>query len=120
MCKLSLVFVLSSDTTSACGSFKGLHPGITKTLLSRFERKWGKTPDVAQLAHPNVTGNEKGYMSQREREDRVGVVLQRDSSSVADWKGGSECEWYFSQVVQGLGGNPCKNCEVEVCATVII
>ena len=55
-------------------SFKGLHPGITKTLLSRFERKWGKSPDVAQLAHPNVTGNEKGYMSLREREDRVGVV----------------------------------------------
>jgi hypothetical protein len=56
------------------GSLLGLHPGITKTLLSRFARKWGKTPDVAQLAHPNVTGNEKGYMSEREREDEVGVV----------------------------------------------
>jgi hypothetical protein len=37
------------------GSLLGLHPGITKTLLSRFARKWGKTPDVAQLAHPNVS-----------------------------------------------------------------
>lgn len=52
----------------------GLHPGLTKTLLSRFARKWGKTPDVAQLAHPNVLGNEKGYMSKREEVKEVGVI----------------------------------------------
>jgi hypothetical protein len=47
---------------------------ITKTLLLWFARKWGKTPYVAPMAHLNVTGNMKGYLSERKREDQVGVV----------------------------------------------
>ncbi len=62
------------------GVFTGLHPGITKTVLERFSRKWGKTPDILQMAHPNITGNQKGYMSQREEVKEVGY-LQADFMS---------------------------------------
>lgn len=34
------------------GSISGIHPSVTKSLLSGFARKWGKTPDVVQMAHP--------------------------------------------------------------------
>ena len=56
------------------GNISGIHPGITKTLLSRFSRKWGKTPDVLQMAHPSVTGNEKGYMAAREQVVAIGEI----------------------------------------------
>jgi hypothetical protein len=43
------------------GNIKGLHPDITLSLLQRFATKWGKTSDIVQMAHPNMTGNQKGY-----------------------------------------------------------
>lgn len=60
--------------------FTGLHPNITKSLLERFSRKWGKSPDILQMAHPNITGNAKGYMSERDEVKEVGY-LQADFMS---------------------------------------
>ena len=56
------------------GSVRGIHPDINKPLLSQFSRKWGKTPDFLQMAHPNKTGNEKGYLSVREEVSEIGNV----------------------------------------------
>ncbi len=56
------------------GSIKGFHPGLTKELLNKFANKWGKSPDILQMAHPNVTGNMKGYMSEREEVLEVGYI----------------------------------------------
>ena len=56
------------------GSIKGFHPGLTKELLNKFAKKWGKSPDILQMAHPNVTGNLKGYMSERQEVLEVGYI----------------------------------------------
>ena len=56
------------------GSIKGFHPGLTKELLNKFAKKWGKSPDILQMAHPNITGNMKGYMSEREEILEVGYI----------------------------------------------
>ena len=82
------------------GSITGLHPGITKSMLSQFGRKWGKSPDFLQMAHPNITGNEKGYMSVREETETIGSVqidymsfdfnekeeVPMQSESISGWK----------------------------------
>ena len=44
------------------GTFHGVHKSVTVEALNAFQRKFGRTPDVVQLAHPNVTGPGKGYI----------------------------------------------------------
>lgn len=45
------------------GSVTGFHPEVSTAALSNFESKWGRTPDVVQMAYPNRLGNVKGYMT---------------------------------------------------------
>ena len=41
----------------------GLPRDLTLKALNRFEHNYGRTPDVLQLATPNLAGNHKGYMA---------------------------------------------------------
>jgi len=41
----------------------GLPRDLTIKALNRFEHNYGRTPDVLQLATPNLAGNHKGYMA---------------------------------------------------------
>ena len=40
----------------------GLPRDLTIQALNKFEHNYGRTPDVLQLATPNLAGNTKGYM----------------------------------------------------------
>ena len=41
----------------------GLPRDLTIQALNKFEHNYGRTPDVLQLATPNLAGNHKGYMA---------------------------------------------------------
>ena len=41
----------------------GLPRDLTLKELNRFKHNYGRTPDVLQLAFPNLAGNHKGYIS---------------------------------------------------------
>lgn len=60
------------------GSVTGFHPEVTTAALSNFESKWGRTPDVVQMAYPNKQGNVKGYMSKPRVYTRVGERVEVD------------------------------------------
>jgi hypothetical protein len=48
------------------GSALGLPRDMTIQSLNNFEHKYGKTPDIIQMALPNLAGNSKGYMAPTE------------------------------------------------------
>lgn len=60
------------------GSISGIHPEVTSAALSNFERKWGRTPDVVQMALPNREGNVKGYGTQPRVYKFVGDCVEAD------------------------------------------
>lgn len=61
------------------GSIDGFHPELEGRALSNFEAKWGRTPDVVHLAHPNKIGNVKGYMTKPPVYSHVGQVVEMDN-----------------------------------------
>jgi hypothetical protein len=56
----------------------GLPRDIDQKSLNNFEHNYGKTPDVVQLATPNLAGNVKGYMGHREIYSAVGDRVEAD------------------------------------------
>jgi hypothetical protein len=57
---------------------KGLPRDITVQSLNSFQHKYGSTPDVLQLAVPNLAGNTKGYMAPIEKVTEVGQRVEAD------------------------------------------
>jgi hypothetical protein len=47
--------------------------------LSNFERKYGRSPDVLQLALPNKMGNVKGYMTEPRVYTKCGELVEMDN-----------------------------------------
>ena len=47
--------------------------------LNRFEHDYGSTPDVLQLATPNLAGNHKDYMAPAAPITYVGQRVEADS-----------------------------------------
>jgi len=60
-------------------SVDGFHPELGSRALSSFERKWGRTPDVVHLAHPNKIGNVKNYMAKPTEYTHVGQLVEMDN-----------------------------------------
>jgi hypothetical protein len=54
---------LYSMATSNCVT--GLPRDLTKRALNQFSHRHGTSPDILQLARPNLAGNTKGYMATR-------------------------------------------------------
>ena len=59
-------------------SIQGLPRDITPDTLHTFENRYGRTPDVLQLAFPNLAGNTKGYFAQKEPLTRCGQRIEAD------------------------------------------
>jgi hypothetical protein len=57
---------------------KGLNRELTIKNLNNFEHKFGRTPDVLQLAFPNLAGNKKGYMAPSEKLSSCGQRVEAD------------------------------------------
>ena len=57
---------------------QGIPREITIQTLNAFEHKYGRTPDVLQMATPTLAGNVKGYMSLNEQLTRVGQRVEAD------------------------------------------
>ena len=57
---------------------KGLPRGLTKISLNQFSRKYGTSPDILQLARPNLAGNSKGYIADKEPLTYVGERVEAD------------------------------------------
>jgi len=60
------------------GSVEGIPRDITMETLNTFSRKYGRTPDVVQLARPNLAGNTKGYMAAPPQLTHVGQRVEAD------------------------------------------
>ena len=60
-------------------SVTGFHPELDMQALSNFERKYGRSPDVLQLALPNRMGNVKGYMTEPRKVSRCGELVEMDN-----------------------------------------
>ena len=56
----------------------GLPRDITIKALNNFENRYGKTPDILQMAIPNLAGNAKGYMAAKEVLTYVGQRIEAD------------------------------------------
>lgn len=109
------------------GSITGFHPEMKRKQLSNFEGKWGRTPDVLQMAYPNKLGNVKGYMSEPHvytfvgerveidfmecdfNEDSIGTPSPTESNSVFRKKvrklasfGGAIAAWVAYDVYSGF------------------
>jgi len=59
-------------------SVLGLPRDITIQTLNSFQHKYGSTPDVLQLAVPNLAGNTKGYMAPIKEVKAVGERVEAD------------------------------------------
>lgn len=59
-------------------SVLGLPRDITQSALNSFEHSYGRTPDVLQLAFPDLSGNKKGYMAPKEVLTTVGERVEAD------------------------------------------
>lgn len=59
-------------------SVKGLPRDMTINTLNNFQHKYGKTPDIIQMAIPNLAGNTKGYMAPRKELFSVGERVEAD------------------------------------------
>jgi hypothetical protein len=60
------------------GAVQGLPRDISVQSLNTFERQYGRTPDVLQLAFPNLAGNVKGYMAPPKILTSVGQRVEAD------------------------------------------
>jgi hypothetical protein len=49
--------------TNNNAAISGLPRDLTATALHSFENKYGRTPDVLQLAFPDLSGNIEGYFA---------------------------------------------------------
>ena len=78
-------------------SVAGIPRDLTIQALNNFEHKYGRTPDVQQLALPNLAGNNKGYMAARELTTHVGQRVEADFF---------ECE--FNEEVLGINSSKRK------------
>ena len=56
----------------------GLPRDLTIQALNKFEHNYGRTPDVLQLATPNLAGNTKGYMAPPVPVTYVGQRVEAD------------------------------------------
>lgn len=56
----------------------GIPREITIKSLNNFSNRYGKSPDVLQLATPNLAGNVKGYMAPKELITYVGQRVEAD------------------------------------------
>ena len=63
-------------TTNA--SVLGMPRDITPQSLHRFENKYGRTPDILQLAFPDLGGNKKGYFAPKQLLTRCGERIEAD------------------------------------------
>ena len=59
-------------------SVAGLPRDITTTTLHTFENKYGRTPDVLQLAFPDLSGNTKGYFAPKQPITHIGQRIEAD------------------------------------------
>ena len=57
---------------------EGLPRDITIQSLNNFAHKYGRTPDVLQLATPNMAGNRKGYMAPPVKVSQCGERVEAD------------------------------------------
>ena len=65
-------------TMTANGSVLGMPRDITPQSLHRFENKYGRTPDILQLAFPDLGGNKKGYFAPKQPLARCGERIEAD------------------------------------------
>ena len=56
----------------------GLPQDLTATALHSFENKYGRTPDVLQLAFPDLSGNAKGYFAPKPILTHCGQRIEAD------------------------------------------
>jgi len=56
----------------------GLPRDLTIKSLNQFSHRYGTTPDILQLARPNLAGNTKGYMAQKSPLTEVGERVEAD------------------------------------------
>lgn len=59
-------------------SADGLPRDLSMRSLNNFEHRYGRTPDVLQLAVPNLAGNTKGYMAPKAKLDHCGQRVEAD------------------------------------------
>ena len=59
----------------------GLPRDLTLKSLNQFSHRYGTTPDILQLARPNLAGNTKGYMAQKSPLTEVGERVEADYMS---------------------------------------
>ena len=67
-----LLFLTNNDAVS------GLPRDLTATALHSFENKYGRTPDVLQLAFPDLSGNAKGYFAPKPILTHCGQRIEAD------------------------------------------
>ena len=67
---------LYSMATSNC--VEGLPRDLTKRALNQFSHRHGTSPDILQLARPNLAGNTKGYMAPKPILTHVGQRVEAD------------------------------------------
>ena len=60
------------------GNIAGLPRDLTIQSLNNFERRYGRTPDIHQMATPDLAGNKKGYMAQKQKPQAVGSRVEGD------------------------------------------
>ena len=60
------------------GSVNGLPRDLTKHALNQFSHRHGTSPDILQLARPNLAGNIKGYMAPKPTLTHVGQRVEAD------------------------------------------
>ena len=63
-------------TTSQC--VNGLPRDLTKHALNQFSHRHESSPDILQLARPNLAGNTKGYMAPKDKLTHVGQRIESD------------------------------------------
>ena len=59
-------------------SVLGMPRDITPQSLHSFENKYGRTPDILQLAFPDLSGNKKGYFAPKEPTTHCGQHIEAD------------------------------------------
>jgi len=59
-------------------SVLGLPRDITQKTLNSFEHNFGRTPDILQLAFPDLSGNKKGYMAPKKALTQIGERVEAD------------------------------------------
>ena len=57
---------------------EGLPRDVTIKTLNNFEHRYGRTPDIIQMALPNLAGNTKGYMAPAVEMVRAGQRVEMD------------------------------------------